>query len=517
MMDLGNRTLMETVMLPRFPTLYEINTRIWLEELGRTKGSPATLADVPDETLDWLASCGFDCLWLLGVWQTGAASRTISLSHPEWREEYQRVLPDFRDSDIAGSPFAIKSYTVHTDFGGNEALACLRDRLRARGIQLVLDFVPNHTALDHPWVIAKPDFYIPGSPLDLEAQPQNFTRRSTSHGSMILAHGRDPYFPGWPDTLQLDYRSPRVRAAMAEELGQVASMCDGVRCDMAMLLLTDIFLETWKNAPLTADATRATGWEFWAEAIGSVRQKYPDFLFMAEAYWDREWALQQQGFDYTYDKRLYDRLLGQDALAVRSHLWADYAYQAHSVRFLENHDEPRIAGIINPELHEAAAIITASVPGMRFFHDGQLDGRKTKLSVHLGRRPKEPKDERLASFYERLLDYLKSDVYREGDWRLLECRSAWHDNPTFDRFLVFAWEKGSERSLVCVNYGPTQGQCLVRLPWQDLGGKNWRLADQMSPAVYDRPGYDLLDQGLYLDLPAWGYNVFELTHLPDPH
>ncbi len=91
----------------------------------------------------------------------------------------------------------------------------------------------------------------------------------------------------------------------------------------------------------------------------------------------------------------------------------------------------------------------------------------------------------------------------------MEVRPAWEGNPTWDRFLAFAWEGGQgQRLLITVNYGPTQGQCQVSLPWDDVRGKQIILQDLVSEISYEREGDDLLTQGLYVDLPAWGFHVF---------
>lgn len=504
----------------RFPSLYQINTRIMLEELSRQLGRPATLTDVPDETLDGIAALGFDWVWLLGVWQTGPAGRAVSLNHPQWRPAFQSILPDFSDADVCGSPFAIQRYEVHTEFGGTAAMFYFRDRLRQRGLHLMLDFVPNHSAIDHPWVATHPEFYIQGNEADLARAPQNYCRVPSPNGPVILAHGRDPYFPGWPDTLQLNYRHPALRAAMIQELTKIADRCDGVRCDMAMLVLPDIFQRTWGNAALPRDGAPPVDTQFWPEAIDVVRRRRPEFKFMAEVYWDLEWTLQQQGFDYTYDKRLYDRLHARDVESVRGHLWADAEFQRRSVRFLENHDEPRAAGAFPTPVHKAAAVVAFLVPGMRFFHEGQLEGRRTHASMHLRRRPPEPVNAEMREFYRQLLNCLKRPDVRVGRWRLLEVRPAWEENRTFERFLAYSWENDAgQRLLVAVNYGPSQAQCFVRLPWADLSGKQLLLRDLMGTARYERDGDDLTRRGLFLDLPEWHYHVFEArpsekTNLP---
>jgi glycosidase len=485
---------------PRYPSLFEINTRVWLDRLSAEAGRRVTLANVGDATLDDLARRGFDWIWLLGVWQTSAASCAVSRSKLAWRAEFQAALPDLTEQDICGSYFAIGAYEVDEALGGKMALAEFRARLATRGTRLMLDFVPNHTALDHPWVAARPDFYVHGDEQALAAAPENYCRLETGHGARALAYGRDPNFPGWPDTLQLNYANPDLQAARRTELLAIAGQCDGLRCDMAMLLLPDVFQRTWGVTPAP----------FWPTAISTVRRMYPAFTFLAEAYWDLEWELQQQGFDYCYDKRLYDRLHSGDAGAIRAHLGAGLDYQDRLARFLENHDEPRATRFAWPR-HQAAAIVTYFAPGLRFFQQGQLDGARVRLPVHLRRGPVEPRDPDVAAFYDRLLRIL----FRDGAWSLIAPQPAWTGNPSWQDFISYAWRApDGARYLVVVNYSDHQAQCRLPLPFAGLEGGRFRLVDVMGSEVYCRDGGELIDPGLYIDLGAWRYNLFRLEAMP---
>ena len=487
---------------PLYPSLYQINTRVWLTELSRTLSRPATLDDIPDSELGRFASAGFDWIWLLSVWQTGPAGRRVSRANREWRKGFAETLPDLREDDIAGSGFAITAYTASADLGGDAALARLRERLRKRGLRLMLDFVPNHTALDHPWVDQHPEYYVRGSAADLARAPQNYVRIETRRGDLILAHGRDPYFPGWPDAVQLDYGNPGTQEAMIGELQKIATQCDGVRCDMAMLVLPDVFERTWgRRAPL-----------FWPNAIRRARTVAPNFLFMAEVYWDLEWTMLQQGFDYAYDKRLYDRLRDRHARSVREHLAAGLDYQNKLARFLENHDEPRAAATFASGVHEAAAVLAYLSPGLRLFHQGQFEGRKTHISPHLIRAPAEPIDAALQTFYARLLVVLRQPIMRNGVWRLLECVPAWDGNWSWDCFIAALWgDEEGHRRLVAVNYAATQSQCYIRLPVQELHGQALGFKDLLGAARYVRDKNDLDARGLYLDIAPWASHVFEIT------
>jgi glycosidase len=484
-----------------YPSLYQINTRVWLTSLSKTLGRPAKLDDIPDAELDRLAGMGFEWVWFLSVWKTGAAGQRISRENPEWQKEFRDTLPDLRDEDIGGSGFAITAYTVPAEIGGDAALIHLRKRLAERGLKLMLDFVPNHMALDHPWVKEHPEYFISGTEELLAREPQNYIRLKSKGGDMILAHGRDPYFPGWPDTLQLDYSHPFTQEAMIGELRKIAALCDGVRCDMAMLLLPEVFERTWGRKPAP----------FWLRAIQIAHEWSPDFCFMAEVYWDLEWTLQQQGFDYTYDKRLYDRLREGAARPVREHLHAELEYQNKLARFLENHDEPRAAATFDPSVHRAAAVISYFVPGLRFFHQGQFEGWKKRISPHLVRAPEESPDKGLEEFYDHLLAVLRNPVVKDGEWQWLVCQPAWEGNGSWDAFIAHAWEgPRHERILIVVNYAPHQSQCYVHLPFPEIKNRTVYFEDTLSTASYMREGNDLLAHGLYLDLQPWCYHIFTL-------
>lgn len=492
---------------PSYPSLYQINTRVWMTELSQALGRRATLDDIPDAAIEEIAAMGFDWVWLLSVWQTGLIGQQVSRTNPIWRREFEQTLPDLRDEDIAGSGFAVTGYSVHAALGTEAALARLRARLRACGLKLMLDFVPNHTALDHPWVRAQPELYVQGTESELGRAPENYIRIDGVDGNPVFAHGRDPFFPGWPDTLQLDYSNPATVRAMQGELMTVAGQCDGARCDMAMLILPDVFERTWGR--------RAQ--PFWSDAVRAVRARFPGFFLMAEVYWDLEWTMQQLGFSYAYDKRLYDRLRDGHPRPIRDHLRAGLDFQARLARFLENHDEPRAAATFPSGMHEAAAVITYLSPGLRFFQEGQFEGRTRRVSPHLVRRPAESANAQVSALYRRLLAVLRDPVVREGSWRLLECVPAWDGNWTWDSFLAWRWDGiEGERLLAVVNYAAHQSQCYVRGTLDEIGGGGVsegtaRFADRLATATYDRDVADLTTRGLYIDMPPWGCQVFNVS------
>jgi len=482
---------------PTYPVIYEINTWVWLRELSGQYQSQVSLATVPGEVWDSIAELAVDSVWLMGVWERSPAGIVIANENQGLLADFRRALPDYRPEDNVGSPYCVRQYVVDEHLGGPAGLAVARRELARRGLKLILDFVPNHVAPDHPWVNRHPEYFVSGNSDEAKNDPASFVATA----GRVFARGRDPYFPAWPDVLQLNGFQPGLRQAVIETLTDIAGQCDGVRCDMAMLLINAIFERTWGNRAGNRPAA-----EYWVEVIAAIKQAHPDFLFMAEAYWDLEWELQQQGFDYCYDKRLYDRLEHDSAESVRLHLCADLAFQKKLVRFIENHDEPRALAAFSPRKARAAAVTTALIPGAKLFHEGQFEGRKVRLPVFLGRRPVEEVDHDLQAFYRTLLKLACSEGLRHGRWQLCD-RSGWPDNASYLNLVAWCWRSAGGYQLIVVNLSASAAQGLVLLPWDDLRGMTWRMTDLFSQKEYERSGDELCSQGLYVDLPPWGYHV----------
>jgi hypothetical protein len=266
---------------------------------------------------------------------------------------------------------------------------------------------------------------------------------------------------------------------------------------MAMLMINEVFGRTWGERAGPAPAE-----DFWPVQFSRVKAAHPDLVFIAEAYWDMEWELQQQGFDYCYDKRLYDRLVHESADSVRGHLQAATDYQEHLIRFIENHDEPRAAATFGPAQARAAAVVMSTLQGARLYHDGQLEGRRTRIPVFLRRGPDEPVDADLHDFYARLVRAVAETGLRDGDWALCEC-TGWPDNDSHRRLVAWCWSNATGRYLVVVNLSDASGQARVRLPWADLPQRSWRLADRLDQRSFERDGDELAGQGLYVALDPW--------------
>jgi hypothetical protein len=266
---------------------------------------------------------------------------------------------------------------------------------------------------------------------------------------------------------------------------------------MAMLVLNDVFQQTWGQ---TIDLLwQAPSQEFWPEATRRV----PGLTYLAEVYWDREWQLQQQGFAYTYDKRLLDRLHQRSGSGVRGHLQADASFTAKLVRFLENHDEARAAASFGDSL-EAAVAVALTAPGMRFYFDGQLDGARIKSPVQLGRWPGEEPDAQIHDLYDRILRTTNKALFHDGTWELLGVYGA--GDTTYDDLVAFSWRKGTEHAVIAANVSTHEAQGLVQLgalPHAPAFSFN----DQLSDQRYRWARQDLED-GLYVRLAAGAAHVF---------
>lgn len=498
-----DKKLNQLKKLGKNPVIYEINTAVWLEELSREQDAHISLADVPDNKWDELTRLNVNAVWLMGVWLRSPEGIRISGSNAGNITSFRNALPDFKNADNIGSPYCIKDYSVDPRFGGNDGLAAAREKLAKRNISLILDFVPNHLAFDHHWIDRQPELFIHGTEEDLVNDPVTYKRA----GNHILACGKDPYYPAWEDVAQLNAFSPGLRTAALITLSGIAGMCDGVRCDMAMLFLNDVFHKTWGKK-----AGDPPEQEYWKPLIGDVKKDFPGFCFIAEAYWDTEFVLQQNGFDFCYDKRLYDRVKGSDANLIRQHLHADIKYQNHLVRFIENHDEARAASVFNPDKEKAAALICLTLPGARLLHEGQLDGRRVHVPVFLGRRTKEEGSESLRNFYINLLEIIALTEFHEGDWSLCPV-GGWEDNQSCRNILGWSWKFENKICLAAINFCENPSQGFVYLPQLKLSGFSWRLVDMFSQEHYIRTGDELEVRGLYVGLESWGFHFFQIFRM----
>ncbi len=493
-------TIKLTKPWPKNPKIYQINTWPWLSSLSQKYEKKITLNNIPDEIFDSDLKY-FDVIWLMGVWERSPKSREIALKHPELQTEFHDALKDFSPDDVVGSPYSVFYYHVDAHLGGSEGLAAFRMQLMGRSKFLLLDYVPNHVSVDHIWTLEKSDVFITGTEDDLKNYPDEFF----INYDVIYAHGKDPYFPPWTDTVQINAFSPVARQKAINTLLNIASKCDGVRCDMAMLVTNEIFKQTWSER-----ITEIPKDEFWEEIIGEIRQEYPNFKFIAEVYWDLEWKLQQQGFDFCYDKRLYDRMLHEDVNTIKAHLNADWEYQSKLLRFIENHDEKRALIEFGKERSLAAAVMILTLPGARLVHDGQMQGFKIKVPIQLGRKPVEEVNMYVFHFYQRLLRAAPDRSIGEGKWSLCDIEPLTDYDQSHLNLIAYQWHSSQRYQLIVINYSPFFGRGHARLKNINFGSSEWIFFDRLNHKTYTYKGTDLEFNGVYVDLKPWNSHIFEV-------
>ncbi len=486
------------------PDIYEINTRVWIKRFN-TENKKATLDDVPGTYWDFLKEKGIDYVWLMGIWRTNEEAVKKYCFDEGLITEYDKALKDWREEDVIGSPYAIDRYDVNPALGNEESIIKIREELHKRGMKLFLDFVPNHFHAESCLIDIVPDIFLTVDEETYNRDPHTFYK--PFEDERIFAHGRDPFFPAWQDTAQINYYSPAAREFMINTLNKIASMCDGVRCDMSILVLNNVFQNTWGGALEKSGHTKPDT-EFWSDAINVVKTSHPSFIFLAEAYWDLEWTLQQLGFDFTYDKKLTDRLAVNHIRGIYEHVSGEIEYQHKCARFIENHDEKRSLTLFGKDRAKAASVIIATLPGMHFYYDGQFEGKKIKLPVQLGREPLEHPNSCIQNHYDKLLNITREEIFKTGEWKLLDTEKSWFNNETHLNLLAWEWEYMNERRLVVVNYSETLSTCRIKLNLEGYP-EEITLHDLISEHSYLRNSEEIVSEGLYIELKPYNSHIFE--------
>eukprot|EP00727_Mastigamoeba_balamuthi_P007160 m51a1_g3064 putative alpha-amylase family protein (521) ;mRNA; r:1006465-1012739 len=467
-----------------------ISMRPYLYELGVSR-----LRDIPLERFDELRARGIDVIYLLGAWQLGTVGPQLDKAQ---RESFRSILPDVTDDDIIGSPFAVYEYTCNPGHGNDTDILWLRDRLHERNLALWLDFVPNHSALDSPWVSNNIDFYV-RAPKD-QSPPYN-PRKYYSNG---VAYGNCPNSDNpWTDVAQLNYWNPDTRQLMVEKLMHVAALADGIRCDVAYILMNYLFEQAW-GKELSSWGYSKPADEFWPVAIQKVKSKYPNVKFMAEVYDGHEQEMQDQGFDYTYDKSVLDLLRAANRDGIRSFVKDKSAsYLLHSAHFIENHDEDRaVATLGSWQKADAAALVSFTIPGLRFHWHGQWKGLKYKLDVHLRRSYNEPAVPEVEEFYRKFTRIMISPAFRDGKWTYVGAFG--NDSP---RMLAWRWSSGSDKRIVVINFSDQKAAGNVVL--SDVQGSgNVVIEEVWSGVKYTRNADDMRTTGLSVVVDAWSAQIF---------
>ncbi len=189
----------------------------------------------------------------------------------------------------------------------------------------------------------------------------------------------------------------------------------------------------------------------------------------------------------------------------------DGAYQQHSARFIENHDEPRAVVAFGRERSLAAAVVLATFPGLRFFHDGQFEGRRIHLPVQLVRESEEPPDPEIMSFYDRLLAVCNAPAFHDGEWALMEVSQASKGNESYHNLLAWRWHYAEQFKIVVVNYSLNQAEGRLKLtpPLENTDSVVFR--DELTDTTYTQDPKESSSQGLYIALSSFHAFIFDMT------
>lgn len=482
------------------PNIFEINTWVWLNELSTKFDEEITLNNVPEEKFENFLRY-FDAIWLMGVWDRSPESRNIAKTHEGLQKEFHTALDDYTEDDVIGSPYAVYYYHADSRLGGKDGLKRFRKKLNMRDIKLILDYIPNHVSRDHLWTLEKSNIFIEGTKEDLEQAPNEYFEE----GRRILAHGKDPYFPPWTDTVQINAFSQDARQKAVKALLLIADQCDAVRCDMAMLMTNEVFSKTWGEK-----AGSPPEKEYWEYVIPRVKEKYPDFKFIGEVYWDMEWKLMQQGFDFCYDKRLYDRIMDKNVTGIKQHLTADFTYQEKLLRFIENHDEPRILDKMDIEPSLTATCLILTLPGMGLIHEGQMKGYKRRVPVQLKRREKEEVDFELVESYRNILNIISEENIKEGKWELCDTHPENNELESSSLITYHWWNEEANNFLVVINLLEEKLKANIRVPSLNISSDAVVFSGMFNKESRRYTTTTVKKSGLDVELDGWGKEIFKI-------
>lgn len=494
-------------MLRSNPHLIEINTRLWLKNLREKYSSPEmTISAIPDEEWLNLKHLGFDIIWLIGVWQCGKMSAEIAKNDAGLIEEAARLGYD--REKICCSPYSILEYKLDESFGFEWELRALKDKLNSMGLKLFLDFVSNHAAIDRAYDDECLNCLVLGDEEEYKRNPKMFHVREKDGKKIYVAYGKDPNFPSWYDTVQLNYFNPITREKMKNEFLKLLELCDGARCDMVMLTLNDVHESAW-GWLLSKQGFSKPQTEFWQEVISQAKQIRPDFVFLAEVYWGLEWKLQQMGFDYTYDKVIYDRLKTMGADEIRGHLRAERLYQKRSARFIDNHDENPSVSSMGKNKAMAAAVIISTIRGLRFYNDMQLKGSAIRVPLQFTQFDSDSlRNVEMEKFYERLLLTVDHPAFHGGEWNLCEPLPMNPEDKSYRNFIAFTWIQRRTMKIVAVNYSQETSSCLLKVSVK-AKGDSAVLFEEISDRFFSFK-VEKLESGLPLEnVPPYGFFIFD--------
>lgn len=442
------------------PRLYLINTRLWIDQLTKKYQHSITIDNIPQKEWQPLFD-KYDYFWFMGIYQPSQASREHA---QKWSHQSRYALPDLDPSiDVTGSPFAIPEYSPNPAIAKDwKSWDKMVKHLHKNNKKVILDFVPNHLALDSQLAQKHPEYFIQGSQHQYLSNPDfYFPLVALDQKTYYVAHGKDPNYSSWEDTLQLNYGLPGVHQHMAEELQKLVSHCDGVRCDMAMLVNPITFLKTWGWTLSPDQKNYLQQHSFWQKNIPLIKNNInKNFKFIGEIYWDEDYL--SQYFDYIYDDKFYKKVISSspDLKNHLSHLInpKNNSTSCRSALYIENHDEERAAKTLGPDRARAAAVLAALVPESMFIvNQGQENGWQIHPPMQISRFPNESNDLQTQKFYDKLFKLTNSQLFKNGDWKICQI------NQIFGETIALEVNSKDEKSkaIICLNITNNYSKCTI--------------------------------------------------------
>ena len=241
-----------------------------------------------------------------------------------------------------------------------------------------------------------------------------------------------------------------------------------------------------------------------------MRAVKPSFLFIAECYWGTENHLLELGFDLVYDKDFATSAVEKKVNELRSTLSERRTWGQRHLRFLENHDEKRIAAQVPPERLPVLTGLLWMQPGHILWHEGAEYGAKIKLPVQLDRRPGETPEPMMVNFLARAAHWLRDFPFEYGTAQMIGVNPAGAEDETFSWLTPILWTAGNRRLLWIGNLSEQPACARIPLHLIGLAGRKVTLHDYYTETEFVRDGDELIGAGLFVMLPPNGMHWFEV-------
>ncbi len=526
------------------------STFVWLYQLSEKYHKPIKHLDqIPIEELESLRSFGVNGLWLIGIWERSPASKII-------KELYGK-------KNAIASAYSIYDYRITNDLGGEDAYLKLKTKTNNAGLKLGCDMVPNHTGIDSSWVIDHPDWFIqakrnpspefkynspnlsPDPRAEIRIEEGYYTqtgaaevfqfRYNSSEKNIYIYHGNDGTSMPWNDTAQLNYLNPETRAAVREVILGVAEKFDIIRLDAAMTLTKQHYKRLWfpyiggsKYIPTRGNYNMNDSEfddqiprEFWIEVLEDIKEKEPDTLLFAEAFWLMEgFFIQHLGMDRVYNSAFMNLLRDEEnkkfKQCIKDMITTDPLFLEQLVNYQSTPDEePAFFQFGNKDKYFGVCKLLATMPGLPMFGHGQFEGYKERygmdfLQPHL----KETPDEKLIARHKELIQPLLENRFKYSRSKNFQLHDYHYTNGKINHDVIaYSNQNDNYNSLVIYNNTDKQSNGLIKSSFESYENKCIILIDFYTKEETQIPFAAIEDQGISFQLSPYECRVFEIQFI----